>query len=107
MSQLLYLAAEQGIKPAYVGKLLNAFQADGDSSDRQPAADIIEPLSPREREVLQLIAAGLTNQEIAQELVLSSNTVKVHTYNIYSKLGVHSRTQAVRQATTLGILLPR
>jgi LuxR family maltose regulon positive regulatory protein len=64
----------------------------------------MEPLSDREVEVLQLIAEGLTNREIAQDLVLSPNTVKVHTYNIYGKLGVHNRTQAVARARVLGIL---
>jgi len=60
--------------------------------------------SERELEVLQLIAEGLTNQEIASRLYLSLNTVKVHTRNIYSKLGVTNRTQAVAQARALGIL---
>jgi len=54
--------------------------------------------------VLQLIAEGLTNQAIASRLFLSQNTVKVHARNINSKLGVHSRTQAVAKARALGIL---
>ena len=56
--------------------------------------------------MLQLIAEGLTNQEIANKLYLSLNTVKVHTRNIYGKLGVHHRTGAVAKARTLGILSP-
>jgi DNA-binding CsgD family transcriptional regulator len=59
-----------------------------------------------EREVLQLIAEGLSNQEIASRLFLSLNTVKVHTRNIYGKLNVHSRTQAIARSQELG-LLPR
>jgi len=61
-------------------------------------------LSEREVEVLEYIAAGLTNREIAERLYLSLNTVKVHTRNLYGKLGVNSRTQAVARARELGIL---
>jgi LuxR family maltose regulon positive regulatory protein len=66
-----------------------------------PAA---EPLTAREREVLHLIAEGLSNQELAARLHLSPQTVKVHTRNIYSKLGVTSRTQAVARGRDLGFL---
>jgi len=65
---------------------------------------LVEPLSERELEVLQLLAEGLTNQEIGSRLFLTLNTVKVHTRNIYGKLGAHNRTQAVAQARALGIL---
>ena len=105
MAQLLYQAAARGIAPQYAGKLLAAFPAaEPPAKPRQPHMEMIEPLSEREIEVLQLIAEGLSNREIAQKLFLSVNTVKVHTYNIYSKLSVHSRTQAVAQARVLGVL---
>jgi len=65
---------------------------------------LIEPLSERELEVLQLIAEGLSNQEIATRLFLSLHTVKTHTRNIYSKLNAHNRTEAVARARTVGIL---
>jgi LuxR family maltose regulon positive regulatory protein len=65
--------------------------------------ELVEPLSERELEVLQLIARGLTNPEIASRLFLSVNTVKAHTRNIYGKLAVHNRTQAVTTARALGI----
>ena len=88
----------------YVRTLLAAFSDD--DSIPSPIVDqpLIEPLSEREIEVLQLIAEGLTNQEIASRLFLSLNTVKAHTRTIYGKLGVSSRTQAVANARTLGIL---
>jgi LuxR family maltose regulon positive regulatory protein len=65
---------------------------------------LVEPLSARELEVLQLIARGATNQEIAEELVLAVNTVKRHVSNIIAKLETANRTQAVAQARALGLL---
>jgi LuxR family maltose regulon positive regulatory protein len=62
---------------------------------------LIEPLSPRELEVLRLVAAGLTNREIADRLVIAVSTVKSHTNSIYGKLDVSNRTQAVARARTL------
>ena len=106
VARLLYQAAECGIAPEYVGRLLVAFPAV-ESAPTTPSklpSEMIEPLSEREHEVLLLIAEGLSNREIAQRLFLSLSTIKVHTYNMYGKLGVHSRTQAVAKARTLGIL---
>jgi LuxR family maltose regulon positive regulatory protein len=68
------------------------------------ASPQIEPLTPRELQVLQLIAEGLSNTLIAERLFLAPGTVKVHAHNIYSKLGVGNRTQAVARARSLGIL---
>ncbi|MEJ2267196.1 MAG: LuxR C-terminal-related transcriptional regulator, partial [Anaerolineales bacterium] len=109
MGRLLYEALGREISPAYVSKLLTAFsttEADPTvPSQRQvPERELVEALSEREIEVLQLIAEGLTNPEIAARLYLSLNTVKVHTRNIYGKLGVNKRTQAVTRARALGIL---
>ena len=63
-------------------------------------------LSDREYEVLQLVAAGLSNREIAQRIVVAAGTVKRHVHNIYRKLGVRCRTQAVAQARAIGLLAP-
>jgi LuxR family transcriptional regulator, maltose regulon positive regulatory protein len=65
---------------------------------------LVEPLSPREEEVLQLIALGKTNQEIARQLIVSPGTVKAHTASIYRKLDVANRTEAVARARQLAIL---
>ena len=65
---------------------------------------LVEPLSERELEVLRLIAAGLSNQEIADEFVVALSTVKWHINNLYGKLGVSSRTQAVARARELHLL---
>jgi DNA-binding NarL/FixJ family response regulator len=65
---------------------------------------IAEALTPREKQVLRLIARGHTNQEIAEELVITLNTVKKHASGIYGKLAVHSRTQAVARAREQGLI---
>ena len=65
---------------------------------------LVEPLSQRELEVLHLMALGRTNQEIAQQLIVSPGTVKAHTAGIYRKLDVANRTEAVARARQLGIL---
>jgi LuxR family maltose regulon positive regulatory protein len=102
MHRLLHAALIQAIAPDYVRRLMAAFSSD--EAVHVDQSRLIEPLSERELELLQLIAEGLTNPEIATKLYLSLNTVKVHTRNIYGKLDVHSRTQAVARARELGIL---
>jgi LuxR family maltose regulon positive regulatory protein len=97
---------------AYVSELLAAFAASvsgapaasGDEEARSADSPLVEPLSPRELDVLRLVAAGLTNQAIADRLFIAVSTVKSHTHSIYGKLGVRNRTQAIAQARTLGLL---
>ncbi len=115
ISRLLHEMTVRGIAPDYVVGLMAAFtfsdtRPDRSSRTHSPIHDsqskLVEPLSERELEVLGLIAKGLTNQEIASRLFLSLNTVKAHTRNIYAKLDVHNRTQAVAKARTLDLLSP-
>ena len=101
LARLLYHAASNDIFPDAAGELLAAFDTAGPQSD---TPDLIEPLTPRETEILTLIKDGLTNQEIAARLVISLRTVKWHTSNIYGKLGVSNRTRAVALARDLGLL---
>lgn len=96
---LLRAAESRGVTPDYTHRLLAA--ASAPSTIPAPTPDT---LSDRERDVLRLIAAGLKNQEIADQLVISLNTVLYHTKNIYSKLQVSHRTQAVLRARELDLL---
>jgi len=94
---------------AYARKLLAAFYAHGAERPVSPAATVraetlIEPISERELEVLHLMAAGWSNQEIADKLVISVRTVKKHVENIHGKLGVSNRTQAAVRARELKLL---
>lgn len=102
MARLLQEARSREVMPDYVATLLIAFGTDPRSAaGKRP---LPEPLSEREREVLQRIAAGLTNREIAEEFYISPETVKKHTGNIYGKLGVRGRTEAVARAWELDLL---
>jgi LuxR family maltose regulon positive regulatory protein len=112
MAELLRQAHSRNIRPDYVSKLLTAFSdVPSEISDvgLDPTApskiqNLVEPLSQRELELLHLVADGRSNQEIAQELFLAVGTVKKHLNNIFGKLGVSSRTQAVARARELDLL---
>jgi LuxR family maltose regulon positive regulatory protein len=122
MARLLYRLAERGVAPKYLGQVLAAFPMLGDvDSDAAHAvirirsirqrtkateSSIVKPLTRRELEILKLLNEGLSNKEIAQALVISPLTVKVHASNIYAKLGVSGRVKAVAQAKALRILPP-
>ena len=103
MAALLSAAAERGISAAYVARLLGQHSPPPlDPSRRQDV--LVDPLSERELDVLRLLASELNGPEIARHLVVSLNTVRTHTKNIYAKLGVGSRRAAVRRAEELGLL---
>ncbi len=117
MSQLLPAAAKQGIQPSYVNRLLATLTPSEPAKSKsqapspqplaaQPMVDqsLVDPLSPRELEILTLIAAGLKNKEIAEQLIISLNTVLYHTKNIYSKLGVNKRTLAIAKAKEFNLI---
>jgi len=96
------------ISPDYIEKILAAFpdkqRGDTVRESQTDRSKLIDPLSNREKEVLSLIGEGLSNHEIAERLVITLHTVKKHSSNIYGKLGVNSRTQAVARARQLGLL---
>jgi LuxR family maltose regulon positive regulatory protein len=97
-----------------VRELLDAFRqereaqrsrvAEAASLSPPLAETLIDPLTERELEVLRLLAKGLSNREIAARLVVAPSTVKQHLRNIYGKLDVHSRTQAVARGRELDLL---
>jgi LuxR family maltose regulon positive regulatory protein len=114
MAELLTRMKDEGGRmKEYIHKLLAAFgkQKDVypfDSAQDRPSSlspqPLVEPLSKREFEVLRLLATELNGPEIARELMVSLNTMRTHTKNIYSKLGVHNRREAVRRAEELDLL---
>ena len=109
MARLLYEALSHGVEREFTRRLLAAFPVDESEQTtsshlRGPESELVEPLSARELEVLQLIAEGLTNRDVATRLYLSPHTVKVHTRNIFTKLAVKNRTQAVARGKALALL---
>jgi LuxR family transcriptional regulator, maltose regulon positive regulatory protein len=103
MAALLRAARERDLRAVYVARLLAAFPDEGGTAwpDQE---GLLESFGEREREVLRLLAEGLTYGEIAGRLVVSLNTVRFHVKNIYGKLGVDRRVAAVDRAKVLGLL---
>ena len=108
MGQLLAAASAHGLMPDYTARLLDALHMQRrqreDKSLVSPAQPLIDGLSQRELEVLQLMADGLSNHEIGERLFLAVSTIKGHNRNIFDKLHVQRRTEAVARAHELGIL---
>jgi LuxR family transcriptional regulator, maltose regulon positive regulatory protein len=111
MAHLVSAAAAHGRKSDYIRTLLAAIEAKEQGSEgtsqRPPASSaqpLVEALSPREVEVLQLMAQGCSNQEIAGQLFLALDTVKWHNRHIFGKLQVQRRTEAIARAGELGLL---
>lgn len=92
-------AGESVLHPAVARKVINRF---AQPADKRATESILDELTERELEVLGLAAKGMTNREIAQELVISVRTVQVHLSNVFSKMGVGSRTEAVLLALRRG-----
>jgi LuxR family maltose regulon positive regulatory protein len=95
-------AAQRGIHPEYIGRILAVIHQEAEQE--AASEEIVEPLSEREIEVLCLVAAGLSNREIAEKLYLSPGTIKTHVHNICGKLGASNRTQAVGVARDLRLI---
>ena len=107
MRDLLRHAAAGGIAGSYTRRLLSTFDEPAQPVSipvQVAAAELVEPLTAREIEILRLIAAGMRNQEIADQLFISLATVKRHVANVYGKLGVSHRTEAVARANELNLL---
>ena len=97
------LAAGEGLwvgAPGLIAELMR-LPRGGESSSED---SLIEPLTAREKEVLQLMAQGLANKQIALSLSISEHTVKFHLSSLYAKLGISSRTEAVRRGIELGLI---
>ena len=115
LAPLLNRLEVKGEKLQYVGRILAAFSSEDGGTDAVQAdattrdtikdvAGLPEPLSPREIEVLGLLAARLTNREIGERLFISTATVKRHAHNIHEKLNVKGRREAVTKAVGLGLI---
>ncbi|MFN2285821.1 MAG: response regulator transcription factor, partial [Anaerolineae bacterium] len=94
-------AASYSVESDYVAKILAAFREE---SKQATSSELLEPLSDREMEVLRLIAANMSNRNIADTLVVSLNTVKTHIRRLYGKLSVGSRLEAIERGRELGLL---
>jgi len=107
MGKLLQQTTAPGVAVGYVGKLLTALKKETKSKRQLGegfSASIVEPLSERELEVLRLLKTHLSSTGIAEELTISANTVRTHIKNIYSKLNVHNRQDALQRAQELELI---
>ncbi|MBN2392211.1 MAG: response regulator transcription factor [Anaerolineae bacterium] len=112
---LLQEVLEEGVMPDYAMQLLHAVKDQkskvesqkGEPDGFRPSTfdlGLIEPLSDRELEILRLIETGMTNREIAAKLYIAISTVKTHINNLYGKLSVSNRVQAIARARELRLL---
>jgi DNA-binding NarL/FixJ family response regulator len=98
-------AGEALLAPAVTRRLISEFTRLRPAKDAAPSA-ALSALTPRETEVLRLVAEGLSNPEVAQRLVVTEETVKTHVSRILAKLGLRDRTQAVVAAYESGLVVP-
>jgi DNA-binding NarL/FixJ family response regulator len=99
-------AGEALLAPAVTRRLISEFARLRPRPDEAPAAAALSTLTPRETQVLRLVAEGLSNPEIAARLVVTEETVKTHVSRMLSKLGLRDRTQAVVTAYESGLVVP-
>lgn len=102
MVELLRQARARGVALAYISALLAACDAEGTAVTDDPG--LVEPLSARELELLHLLASGLSTADMAEQLFITTGTARNHLKNIFGKLGVHSRVQAIERARALNLL---
>ncbi|MFI0820330.1 response regulator [Streptomyces sp. NPDC021098] len=100
------MSGDAGLSPKVQRRLLDRF-ADRDEPRPEPTGPLPDGLTPREAEVLALVAEGLSNPEIARRLTIAPATVKTHINNLFAKTAVRDRAQAVRYAYRHGIAAPR
>ncbi|HEX2822248.1 MAG TPA: response regulator transcription factor [Streptosporangiaceae bacterium] len=100
-------AGEALLAPAVTRRLIGEFTRLRPKSEDAPPAAALAALTPRETQVLRLVAEGLSNTEIAVRLVVTEETVKTHVSRLLSKLGLRDRTQAVVRAYETGLVVPR
>lgn len=105
ISRAIHAAADHQalLDPLVQSRLIAAASAGSRSSAQAPPTHLPDELTPREAEVLSLIAQGLSNQEIAADLVVSEATVKTHINHVFAKIGARDRAQAVHYAYTHGL----
>jgi LuxR family maltose regulon positive regulatory protein len=96
-------AARRGNQPVYVGEILAAMH-ETHQAGTLDQSHLEEPLSEREIEVLRLVAAGLSNREIGETLVISTGTAKTHVHNLCGKLGARNRIEAAERGREFGLL---
>jgi LuxR family maltose regulon positive regulatory protein len=112
MLKLLEIAASRGIHTGYINKLLPAFKEGrwlqkstrDQDRDKDQRSILLEPLSERELQVLRLLQSAMTSEEISRELFISVNTARTHIRNIYGKLAVHGRIEAIQKAKELDLI---
>ena len=106
MAALLKSARENGLNIEYTTKLLASFNLPEEAQNptRTGGATLVEPLSEREMEVIRLLNSHLSVPEIANQMLIAPSTLRTHTRNIYQKLNVHGRLEALQKARDLGLL---
>jgi len=100
---LLRMAVQRGIAPEYAGRILEVMVKKAETTGADQSS-LVEALSAREIEVLRLVTSGMSNREIAEQLIISTGTAKSHIHNLCGKLGVRNRTEAAIRGKELGLV---
>ena len=103
MIPLLRMAIQQGVSPDYAKRILDVMTEKARVAGAG-VGPLVEALSDREIEVLKLVTEGMSNREIAEQLIISPGTAKSHIHNLCGKLGVRNRTEAAMKGKELGLV---